>query len=64
MIPKLLTNLDELHLDLDLTNLGEVKTNRDEVYLFTNYLEKNIVAFSTQINLKYLTEYDVNVWSS
>lgn len=42
-----------------LTNLGEVKTNRDEIFLLINNSEKNIVAFSTQTNLKYLTECDV-----
>lgn len=32
MILKLPTNLEELHLAL--TNLGEIKTNRDEIFLF------------------------------
>lgn len=54
MIPKFPTNLDELHLAL--TNLGEIKTNRDELFLLINNSEKNIIAFSTQTNLKYLTE--------
>jgi len=39
MIPKLITNLDELHLAL--TNLGEIKTNRDELFLLINNSEKN-----------------------
>ncbi|XP_060845246.1 uncharacterized protein LOC132924821, partial [Rhopalosiphum padi] len=57
IIPKLPTNLEELHLAL--TNLGEIKTNRDEIFLFINNSVKNIVAFSTQSNLKHLTECDV-----
>jgi len=57
MIPKLPTNLHELHLAL--TNLGEIKTNGDEIFLLINNLEKNIAAFSTQTNLKYLTKCDV-----
>jgi len=54
MILKLPTNLDELHLAL--TNLGEIKTNRDELFLLINNSENNIIAFSIQTNLKYLTE--------
>jgi len=38
MIPKLPTNLDELHLAL--TNLGEIKTDRDELFLLINNSEK------------------------
>lgn len=57
IIPKLPTNLEELHLAL--TNLGEIKTNRGEIFLFINNSVKNIVAFSTQSNLKHLTECDV-----
>uniref|UniRef100_A0A2S2NXU0 MULE transposase domain-containing protein n=1 Tax=Schizaphis graminum TaxID=13262 RepID=A0A2S2NXU0_SCHGA len=57
IIPKLPKNLEDLHLAL--TNLGEIKTNRDEIFLLINNSEKNIVAFSTQTNLKYLTECDV-----
>jgi hypothetical protein len=53
-IPKLPTNLDELHLAL--TNLGEIKTNRDVLFLLINNSKKNIIAFSTQTNLKYLIE--------
>ena len=43
IIPKLPTNLEELHLAL--TNLGEIKTNKDEIFLLINNTEKNIVAF-------------------
>jgi len=41
---------------LTLTNLGEIKTNRVELFLLINNSEKNIIAFLTQTNLKYLTE--------
>jgi hypothetical protein len=51
------TNVDELHLAL--TNLGESKTNRNEIFLLINNSEKNIAAFSIKTNLNYLTEYDV-----
>ncbi|KAL4104927.1 hypothetical protein QTP88_020203 [Uroleucon formosanum] len=44
MIPKLPSNLDELHLAL--TNLGEIKINRDKLFLLINNSEKNIIAFS------------------
>lgn len=43
VIPKLPKNLEDLHLAL--TNLGEIKTNRDEIFLLINNSEKNIVAF-------------------
>lgn len=48
IIPKLPTNLEELHLAL--TNLGEIKTNKDDIFLLINNTEKNIVAFSTMTN--------------
>jgi len=54
IIPKLPTDLEELHLAL--TNLGEIKTNKDEIFLLINNTEKNIVAFSTTTNLKFLSE--------
>jgi len=54
IIPKFSTNLEELHLAL--TNLGEIKTNKDEIFLLINNTEKNIVAFSTTTNLKFLSE--------
>jgi len=37
IIPKLPTNLEELHLTI--TNLGEIKTNRDENVLLINNTE-------------------------
>jgi len=43
IIPKLPKNLEELHLAL--TNLGEIKTNKEEIFLLINSTEKNIVAF-------------------
>jgi hypothetical protein len=54
IIHKIPTNLDELHLAL--TNLGKIKTNRDKLFLLINNSEKNIIVFSAQTNLKYLTE--------
>jgi len=47
-------HLEDLHLSL--TNLVEIKTNKDEIFLLINNTEKNIVAFSTT-NLKFLSEY-------
>jgi hypothetical protein len=54
MIPKLPTNLDELHLAL--TNLGKIKTNGDVLFLLINNSEKYIIAFLTQTNMKYFTK--------
>lgn len=53
MISKLSKHLKELHLPL---NLDGIKTNPDEIFLLINNSKINIVAFSIQTNLKYLTE--------
>jgi len=41
------------------TNIGDIKKNQDEIFLLINNSEKHIIVFSTQINLKYLSECDV-----
>lgn len=46
----------DIHTALDNLN---IKTNRDEDFLFINNHEKNIVAFTSHANLKYLSECEI-----
>lgn len=51
-------NTDEFwfHYALATKNLGEIKTNRNDILLFGNNLEKDFVVFSIQTVLQYLTD--------
>jgi len=50
IIPKLPINLEELHLAL--TNLGEIKTNKDEIFLLINNTEKKYCSIFNDNKLK------------
>lgn len=49
ILPRLPTNIEEVHETLRLIDL---KTNRGENFLLVNDLEKNLIIFSTETNLK------------